>query len=377
MTLVPPAPAGLYVHVPFCASKCAYCAFHSEVAPHRITAWLDAVERELARHAVAFGTFDTLYLGGGTPSVLPMPVLSRLISVINEVSTFAIDAERTIEVNPGDVDPMRAEQLLALGFHRASVGVQSLCDEDLAFLGRRHDAATARAALRVLRDAGFASLGVDVIYALPGRSSEGVTQTLEEILSHEPEHVSCYELTLESRTPLGLAVDRGDLEPIGEEQAVAASLDVWRTLDRAGYEHYEVSNFAKGAGHRSRHNQKYWSHVPYLGVGPAAHSFDGRRRWSNVSSIQAYVDALGRGEAPVQHAETLSAVQLRVERIALGLRTSHGVALDDLHDPASQALLENLVREGLVTVGERVCVTESGLLVADGLARAFVSASDE
>lgn len=366
---------GLYVHVPFCATKCRYCAFASGTCLDRAPAWSDAVQREARRRTRRpdFAPFDTLYLGGGTPGLLEPGLLSGLLERLRQTLAFATDVEATIEANPGDVSPERAAAWRAMGLNRASLGVQSLDDADLRFLGRRHDAARAVSALEALRTAGFADVGIDLIYGLPGQTLASWRSVLRRALAMRPTHVSCYCLTVEAGTPLARSVRQGTITVPDDARIEAQFLEASATLGAAGYVHYEVSNFALGDGHRSRHNGKYWRHVPYLGLGPAAHSFDGRRRWWNVRSIEAYLRRDAAGRAPTAATEHLDATQLRLEDLALGFRTAEGVELDLLgRGPAVQATLQRQILDGRVEVRSgRAVPTVRGFLVADALARAF------
>lgn len=360
---------GLYVHVPFCVSKCRYCGFFSETGAHDRQGWVSSVVREAAAYRDRFEAFDTLYLGGGTPSVLGDGELETLLRGLRRALPLADDAEVTVELNPGDVSLARARRWVDLGIPRASVGVQSFDDASLSFLGRRHDGATAFRVLEDLRTAGFGSVGVDLIWALPGTGAESAWASLERALAFEPEHLSCYELTVEDGTALARDVAQGLVVPVPNDEAAEFALAYWGRLAEAGYDHYEVSNFARGLQHRSRHNTKYWRHVPYLGLGPAAHSFDGRVRWSNVRSVSGYRDAVARDGRAVVFEEVLSERQKRFERVSLGVRTSDGVEACwvDLR------CVPPLVREGLVVTQQgRIAPTERGMLVADALARELV-----
>jgi oxygen-independent coproporphyrinogen-3 oxidase len=323
------------------------------------------------QHAGLFREFDTLYVGGGTPSVLDDASLKRLVQESIAPLPFTSDAERTIEVNPGDVTPDLAHLLASLGFNRVSVGIQSLDDRTLAFLGRRHDSATAVRAVGMLRDAGFANLGIDLIYGIPGQDRGDWLCNLEKAATLAPDHVSCYSLTFEDATPFGKAMDRGQMTAPDDDALADAFLDTSAFWVARGYDHYEVSNFARSDDLRSRHNSKYWRMVPYLGLGPSAHSYDGARRWWNPSSIASWRQRLEDGLDPADGSEEITAEMRRLETMALGLRTSNGVDESLLSAPGGHPDLANrLVREGLlVRKGSRIVPTSRGMLVADALAR--------
>ena len=251
------------------------------------------------------------------------------------------DAEITLEANPDDVTPEKLRLWKELGVNRLSLGVQSLNDAELRFLGRRHNAAQAREALKLAREAGFDNLGVDLMYALPGQTEAGWLATLEGGPGLAPEHLSCYQLTIEENTPLGKKQARGEIEPVGEEQQRAFFCSPPHTWRIRGYRQYEISNFARGVHYISRHNSKYWQQVPYLGLGPAAHSFDGRMRRWNVSSVAEYCRLLGEGRAPLAGQEELLAeTQRRLETLCLGLRTRQGrrPGRSESFSPGRQAL---------------------------------------
>jgi oxygen-independent coproporphyrinogen-3 oxidase len=330
--------------------------------------FVEAVLREASGQAGNWGGFDTLYLGGGTPSLLPVRLLERLLAGLRRWFRFAPDCETTLEANPGDVDRERAGAWRALGFNRLSLGVQSFSNPELEFLGRRHDARTARQALDAARQAGFDNLGLDLVYGWRGQDQDVLRRSLGEVARFAPEHVSCYQLTIEEGTPF---FRRNETQPLvaPEEQQVERFLMVSESLGAGGFEHYEVSNFARGKRFRSRHNQKYWRRLPTLGLGPAAHSFDGMRRFWNHRSIEGYlgaIDAAGTGRAGE---EMLDERQAQNERILLGLRTRDGVSLDALSEGAKNKALAAFVPQGLLAVrAGQLCPTSRGMLLADRLA---------
>ncbi|MBW2454907.1 MAG: radical SAM family heme chaperone HemW [Deltaproteobacteria bacterium] len=368
------AAPGLYVHVPFCRTKCPYCAFASTTERSAIPRWLAALEREAERRASLLTGFDTLYIGGGTPSSLPDETLAELLSSLRHTLAFADEREVTVEVNPGDLDPGRAAWLRTLEVNRISLGVQSLDDGELRMLGRRHDARQAREAVGTLRAAGFTNLSIDLIGGLPGQDVPSRLASARGAVELGPDHLSCYELTIEAGTPLARAVARGELTLPDEDRLAEGAVAVADLLAQHGYVQYEVSNYARSAAHRCEHNLKYWRHVPYVGLGPAAHSFDGAERWWNLRSPTAYADQLLQGSSAVEGRERLSDEQLRVERLGLGLRTADGVAVAHLGpEPQWRQLVAQLVNEGLVLLADgRLKPTANGLWVADGLAKALL-----
>jgi putative oxygen-independent coproporphyrinogen III oxidase len=363
------ASAGLYVHVPFCQGKCPYCDFASGTDLSRIPAWLAALAIEMALYRDLALHFDTLYFGGGTPSLLATSDLAALLEGLFGHFALAEETEITLEANPDDLTPQVLRNYRDLGVNRLSLGVQSLDDRELAFLGRRHDAAQALAALAGARDAGFAALGVDLIYGLPGQSLDAWRRTLEKILDFSPEHLSCYQLTLAEGTPLARRQAAGQFQALGEEEQRGFFLFTSQFLEDRGYNHYEISNFARGPQNRSRHNSRYWDHSPYLGLGPAAHSFVDGRRWWNHRSVADYCRALTAGQAPVAGQEELTGDQRRLEAVFLGMRTQNGIPLALVqHTPEEEAAVREVVRAGLAEIkGDRLTPTREGLVVADRL----------
>ncbi len=332
-----------------------------------IDAWLAALRTEMSFYADRFSCFDSLYIGGGTPTVLDRRQMEALFSALRAHFTFAADTEITVEANPDDIDAEKLAVMNALDVNRLSFGVQSFDDKELRFLKRRHDAAGAQAVIAAAQGAGFANIGIDLMYGLPGQTKESWRTTLKRALSFGPKHISCYQLTVEGPTPLGAMIAAGKVALPGEKTQEDFFLLTSRTLERRGYTHYEISNFAISDAFMCRHNRKYWTHVPYLGLGPAAHSFDGAQRWWNHRSVERYCDAVARGERPVEGTEELSEEQLVLERLYLGLRTREGVRMADI--PARAAPIVNqLKRSRLLKAGEaRLYPTRRGYLVADSL----------
>lgn len=369
------AAPGLYVHVPFCLSRCAYCAFCTTTRETEVDRWLAALQLEAGAAGAAADRFDTLYVGGGTPSILPPDRLERLFVTIHEAFDFTEGAEVSIEANPADLDRSAAGHLAGLGVNRVSLGAQSFDDEVLAFLGRRHRAADVPRSVEALRAGGIDRLSLDLISAIPGLSMEGWRDSLELAVGLDPQHISCYQLTVEEGTPLADRVERGEVKPVDEDWAAEQFLAGSAFLQGAGFEHYEVSNFARGREHRASHNMKYWTRTPYLGLGPSAHSFDGRFRWWNADDLDRYCERLETGGSAEDDRERIDEEQRRLERVALGLRLADGFEPGDLVDgPDAAAVLERCLDLGLLVAdGDRFRPTREGMLMADGLARELCS----
>ena len=366
---------GLYIHIPFCLRKCAYCGFYSITDRSLIPAFRSALRREMALYRGWAASFDTLYIGGGTPSILPEGDLEGLIADIRTAFTIATDAEITVEANPADITESLLASLRRSGVNRLNIGIQSFNDGILAFLGRRHNQKQAEEAIAAARRAGIENIGIDLIYGVPGQSMDVWLSTLRAAVALTPDHLSCYQLTLEEGTPLAERCSRGEV--VLPEETVQADFfcNTSKFLEENSYLHYEVSNFAR-PGRESRHNGKYWNHTHYLGLGPAAHSFDGRRRWWNHRSVKTYRENLAAGKTPVIDSELLTDEQLRLEALFLGFRTRKGVDLEgyqrryhfDLLTEKGK-MIRYLTDEGLAEIRDGFLrPTRNGMAVADSLA---------
>ena len=398
---------GLYLHVPFCSSICPYCDFSvipsASPARQRFTSRL--VE-EVALAAPAWRDprpFDTVYFGGGTPSQLPPEELARVLDACRTHLALATPWI-FLEANPEDVTREACAAWRALGVRTLSLGVQSFSDDALRFLGRRHHGRQARAAVETALAAGFDTVSIDLIFALRGQTAEEWRQELTTAVSLEPQHLSCYQLTIHPRTRFGVEAKQGRLSELPEDDQATLFELTHHFLADAGWPAYEVSNFARGAEHQSRHNRKYWDHTPYLGLGPSAHSlaassarrgeapprssstarFAGAsgsaRRWWNERGTPRWESRLAAGECPIEGEELLAPKDLAAEALLLGLRTTGGIDLESLRArygvdllAANGVLVARLVDEGRIVVGadRRLVPTLSGLAVADGLAAAF------
>lgn len=368
--------AGLYIHIPFCVKKCPYCAFYSSTSLSRIPDFLGALFKEMEIACHPFGLFDTVYMGGGTPSILRPQQLGEILRRVRSHFDLHPGAEITLEANPGDLDRVFLQELVAMGFNRLNIGVQSFNRKELQFLGRRHSSEAALSAIEHSRRAGFHNLGLDLIYGIPGQSMESWLGSLARAVDFSPEHLSCYQLSVEKNTPLEKELARGKFSLPGEARQYDFFIKTADFLENSGYLYYEISNFARGAEHLSRHNQKYWDHTPYLGLGPAAHSFLGDRRWWNYSTLAQYLGEIQQGRSPIQATEILTPEQLRLEAVFLGLRTRKGIHLKDLFEEhrydllaEKKELLTRLRQEGLLALENgHLYPTRAGLALADRLA---------
>lgn len=318
----------LYVHVPFCVKKCAYCDFYSVVDLSLIDGFVRSLVQEIVLRNDPSAKIDTIYFGGGTPSLLSPGQIGRVLGAIGENFTVSDDCEITMEVNPGTVDFQYFQEVQKAGVNRLNLGVQSFSDDRLNLMGRIHSAAVAQKALSQARDAGFDNLGLDLIYGLPGDCHDAWIKDLDTALEFRPEHISCYMLSYEPGTPIYGLVERGTIVPLDDGSVAELFKLTSNYLCGHGYLHYEISNFAAGTSCQSRHNQKYWNHVFYLGFGPSAHSFEGGIRSWNHRDVCGYIKDVDGKKLPVAGTETLTNDQIMMEMVMLGLRTSMGVDLD-------------------------------------------------
>jgi oxygen-independent coproporphyrinogen-3 oxidase len=372
--------AGLYLHIPFCARVCPYCDFAVRTGDReRRRRFADHLLREIALYAGYPLRFDTIYFGGGTPSRLEPRELERIVVAARHHLQVADDSLVFLEANPEDVTPSRLADWRQLGVGTLSLGVQSLEPDALEFLGRRHGPDDARRAVAQAREAGFHTVSIDLIYGLPGQQASAWQHELERALTLGAHHFSCYQLTIHERTRFALLERRGQLtQPSSDEQAQLFRL-THELLNASGMQGYEVSQFATSPEHHSRHNMKYWNHIPYLGLGPSAHSFHDRRRWWNIRRTDPWQESVRAGRRPVDGAETLDTDALVLETLMTGLRTYAGVDLTRLRSrwgvdllDANRPLVQRLESDGLLVLDdERLVPTLDGLALTDTVAAQF------
>lgn len=367
----------LYLHIPFCASRCSYCDFYTQVGGRWRRDFLSALlgELRLRRDELPEGEhIEHIYLGGGTPSLLTIEELQQIFSLISELYASSYEGEITIECNPDDVTEAYAEGLASLPINRVSMGVQSFDTDDLTFLNRRHSAQQVHSAIRALRQCGITNLSLDLIYGLPRQTEAKWRANIKEFLSLGVPHLSAYHLIYEEGTALTRLVERGKVKPVDEEASLLFFQILIDELRAAGYEHYEISNFALPGLH-ARHNTGYWQGVPYLGFGPSAHSFDGRRTRSyNVPSLKTYTTELLSGRRPYEE-EHLSDEELQHEYVMTRLRTQWGISLEEYQElfggKAPEALLHDarphLEAGKLTNLSGVLRLTPSGVFVSDGI----------
>lgn len=371
------APAGLYVHIPFCSAICPYCDFAVLVGrEEKRRAYADTLLREIDLAADFPYAFDTIYFGGGTPSLLDPADLKRVVCHLKTTFRFADDTRLFLEANPEDVVNDHLAAWRELGVATLSLGVQSFDAAELAFLGRRHTAEASGRAVELALLAGFETVSVDLIYGLPHQELAAWRRTLELVTRLGPHHLSCYELEVHERTTFGKKLARGELEELPADAQADFFLETHRFLNEHGWNGYEVSNFSRGDEHRSRHNRKYWYHVPYLGLGVAAHSYDGEKRFWNERLLPRYEKKIKAGERPLADEEVLTENDRALEELMLGFRTYDGIDLEGFEArygvdlvKTHGAVIERWCRDALVTVEGR-CLRPSlqGLAIADALA---------
>jgi len=356
----------LYVHLPFCPRKCLFCSFVIAVGQeHRRDEYVEALIHEMKKHE---GTcLKTIYFGGGTPSMLDEKHFEVLMRAIRKNFSFQNEIEITIEANPESINHAKARFLKVQGFNRVSLGVQSMDDRYLKFLGRTHDASMARGAYQILREAGFVNINLDLMYAFPGQTKEELQADVQTIARMGPEHLSLYTLTIEPNSRFYAVQMKLD----DDEKLARHYLLIARILNEYGFKQYEVSNFSK-SGFESRHNRNYWLGLPYLGVGVGAHGFDGRRRYWNTSNFQDYMQRALRAEPVIEGFEDLSDTQRIMEKVLFGLRMNEGVPWD-LVPSAKQEQIQTWVRDGfLLHENGNLKTTDRGRLVLDELSARLI-----
>jgi len=375
---------GLYIHVPFCALVCPYCDFAVQTGgPRKREAFTEALVREIGAARWSFDLpFDTIYLGGGTPSSLTIDALEHILAAARDSLPVHADPVIALEANPEDVTTENLQAWKDLGVGCLSLGVQSLDVEALETLGRAHTPEQAGDAASAALASGIEVVSIDLIYGVPGQSAESWQAGLQEAIELRPQHLSCYELTVHEGTRFYRSRQRGDFVEVADDDKATLFFETHRFLADAGYPAYEVSNFARAPEYRSRHNQKYWDHSPYLGVGPSAHSFDGTaNRWWNERRLDDWIAAVGSDRPPIAGAESLVARDLILEALALGFRTATGVDMTSVEErygvdlaAANAELLDDLTETGfLEDIGLPTTLTPTleGMAIADTLAASF------
>ncbi|WP_304296646.1 radical SAM family heme chaperone HemW [Porphyromonas gulae] len=371
---------GLYIHIPFCATRCSYCDFYSQTNSALRSEYIQALIAEMSiRRTEVADTIGTLYFGGGTPSLLSPQEIGRIIEQAYKLFSFSSDVEITLEANPDDLNTGYVQELRTLPINRISMGAQSFHDEDLHFLNRRHNARQVYEAVDTCRKAGLTNLSIDLIYGLPGQTAARWQENITAVLALAPPHLSAYHLIYEEGTPLTRLLHAGKVREVDEEVSLEFFRMLREQLTRAGYEHYEISNFAR-AGYHSRHNSSYWQDTPYLGLGPSAHSFDGwRTRRCNPSDISRYIASMAAGK-PLFTEEILTDNDRYNEVIMTRLRTARGLSPDQVSYLFGKESTERcirtaapFIRDGLLheEADGRIRLTEKGIFLSDRIISEF------
>ena len=372
--------AGFYVHIPFCRQACRYCDFYFTVSLKYMPDLVKAMIAEMEMRAGEYSgqLFETLYFGGGTPSLLTMDDLDRLLETVYRCYHFSEDVEFTFEVNPDDLTVQYIHDLKARGVNRLSIGIQSFRDQDLNLMRRSHSAETARKALSFALEAGITNMSADLMYGVPGMSTGDFVKNLEELIQFGIPHISAYHLTFEEGTVFDHWKKRGRISPPPEDESLQQYAALRKITKKKGYLHYEISNFAQ-EGFFSRHNLNYWKQIPYIGIGPSAHSYAGDiRRW-NISSLSKYISSLQNMDGKYFDKEILTVVDLYNEYVLTSLRTMWGINTDEIgrrfgdnYVKYTMETANKFIRGGELKVNDSIlCLSEKGIYLADYLVREF------
>ena len=367
--------AGVYFHIPFCKKACHYCNFHFSTSLQHKNELVEALLKEIdITRGKNTRLITSVYFGGGTPSLLLRKELRAIMEKTRASFMLQPDVEISFEVNPDDMNDATVPFWKEQGINRLSIGIQSFRDEDLAWMNRAHTASQAISAIALAKDSGFTNYSIDLIYGVPGLSDDAWKSNLHQALLLGVPHISAYALTVEPRTALDAMISKGKKEPVEPEQQARQFLILMETMEQAGYEHYEISNFAL-PGMRSRHNSSYWQGIPYFGFGPSAHSYDGISRYWNISQNMEYIQSLESGIIPYEKEELTDGQKLN-EYIMTSLRTMEGIRITHVQDSwgveNAELLQKNsekyMSRGMLAKVNNSIVLTREGKLFADGIA---------
>jgi oxygen-independent coproporphyrinogen-3 oxidase len=367
--------AGIYIHIPFCKQACHYCDFHFSTSLQYKDELLQALAKEikLQKNYLAGETVETIYFGGGTPSLLSEGEIALLINTITNVHSVSSGAEITLEANPDDLSKTKLQALKNTPVNRFSIGLQSFFDDDLQWMNRVHRAAEAEASVKRAQDTGFENLAADLIYGYPLLSDQKWKFNLDKIFELGVPHVSAYSITVEPKTPLASFINKQKQAPMSDEQSAAQFIYMMDAMQQQGFEHYEISNFSK-PGHYSKHNSNYWRGVKYLGIGPSAHSYNGETRQWNIANNAKYMQLLTTGAIPAE-TELLTETDRLNEYIMTSLRTMWGLHLNKLNSIAAASAKPLLIaareffdKEWIIKKDEVIYLTQTGKLYADHIA---------
>lgn len=369
--------AGIYIHIPYCRQKCNYCNFFSIVSSKSAPQMIAAIKREIELRSSENGSniIQTVYLGGGTPSMLDKTLLSDLFDCLRDQYEIAANSEITLEANPDDINKENLIFWKMLGINRLSIGIQSFSNDDLQYLNRSHDASKALDCIAIAKENGFPDLTIDLIYGIPTLSNEQWLKNLQQFLDLDIPHLSAYSLTVEPKTPLYHKISKGEIQPVDEKQSTDQFLLLMDFMEKNGFQHYEISNFCKPNKH-AKHNLSYWKGIEYLGFGPSAHSFNGITRKWNVSSVTEYIKGISNNILP-NEVEELTDDDKYNEYIMTGLRTIWGCKLSEIRSNFGEEYADYFIENSLVWINngmltvtgdDNYILTRNGKLQADGIA---------
>lgn len=368
--------AGIYIHIPFCRQACYYCNFHFSTSIQLKNDFITALLSEIALQKAYLDKEEvkTIYFGGGTPSLLSIEEINKILEVVYSTHHIGNSPEITLEANPDDITVEKLKQWKQSGINRFSIGIQSFFDEDLQWMNRVHSSKEAEACIQLVQEAGFENFSVDLIYGGPTLSDEHWQKNIEKVIALNIPHISCYALTVEPKTALDKMIHQQKKEPVNAEKQARHFLQLMNELSKAGYEHYEISNFAK-PGYHSKHNKSYWQGEKYLGLGPSAHSYNGVSRQWNIANNALYIQSL-KNNTTLFEKEELSLTQRLNEYIMTSLRTMDGLDLNYVKEKFGAEYCDKLQTAGnnnkynsrLQIINSRLILSNEGKLFADGIA---------
>ncbi len=372
--------AGIYIHIPFCKQTCSYCDFHFSTSLKSKEALISSLIREIELQKNYLGKdalIETVYFGGGTPSLLSSEEHDTVFKVLYNTFKIAKNAEITLEANPDDLSKIKLQELILSPVNRLSIGIQSFFEADLKLMNRAHNSQQAENCIKVSQDAGFENITIDLIYGTPGLSNTNWKKNLDKAFNFGVPHLSCYSLTVEEKTPLESHIKKGKVNPLDEEQYAEQFLILMEETAKNGFKQYEISNFCKPDFH-SRHNSNYWKGIKYLGLGPSAHSFDGKSRQWNISNNFRYIQSITENKIAAEK-ENLTIEQKFNEYMMIGLRTSTGISLEKVRNEFGENYLSNLLTEAknyldcnkISLKDNHLILTNAGKLIADRISSDF------
>ncbi|RWU05688.1 radical SAM family heme chaperone HemW [Pedobacter chitinilyticus] len=377
--------AGIYIHIPFCKKACTYCDFHFTTSTKYLDEMVEAICMEIVmkKDRLANQQIESIYFGGGTPTTLPSAALQKILATIEQWFSISANAEITIEANPDDLTAQKITELRQLPFNRFSIGTQSFFNEDLIWMNRAHNAQEATDCIKRSQDAGFEKLTIDLIYGYPLLNNEKWTSNIQTAISLEVPHISAYSLTVEPRTALANAIEKGKQPMVSDDQSAEQFLMLVDTLTGNGFDHYEISNYSL-PGKYAVHNTNYWKGVPYLGIGPSAHGFDGINRYINIANNAKYLESIGKKQLPETIEQLNNADQFN-EYVMTSLRTMWGISLEKVNaqfgKKPQELILKNikpyLSDEKVYIDNHHIYLSNKGKLFADGIAAALFLDEDE